>query len=226
MPQEKKWVFTELVKDPNNLEQLLAYAIYKQFKDEIAKNARKNGMTDVQIEAELTHYHNQCLDSQQTMEMFRNKAKDTLDGYVSYVGNQLKASLSSSLNKLEEDKNKEIKKLEAKVKSAERAALKDLTNGAKEYAKKAIKPTHTEWAIGKVWVFIKFLFSGVPKFVATTLSMGFLVAVVTLVNGDAKNMVRAALTELVDLVAPPARYDNTKSQVQDVAPPSNKQNNG
>ncbi|WP_416503626.1 hypothetical protein [Escherichia coli] len=59
--QTKKWIFTELVKEPNNIEQLLSYAVYKGFKDEIARNARAAGKKEYEIEAELAAYHDQVM---------------------------------------------------------------------------------------------------------------------------------------------------------------------
>lgn len=214
MPQStNKWVFTELVKDPDNLQQLLSYAIYKKFKDEIARTARHSGKNEARIEEELVHYHDQCLSSQQTLDMFREKAADILAGYTTDVNSRLQSSLVHNFNKQHKAKENEIKVLKKKLENAESIALKKFAEGANDYAKKITKPKGLLWVRYHLWNFIKFLFSGVPKFIATTVSMGFLVAVVTFANGDANAVVRTALTKLVDLVAPAKPNDSPATQV-------------
>ncbi|MGY6029865.1 hypothetical protein [Phytobacter sp. AG2a] len=210
MSQEKKWVFTELVKNPDNLQQLLSYAIYKRFKDEIARTSRNGGKSEEDIEKDLNNYHEQCLNSPQTLNTFREKASATLEGYVNDVISQLRTSLSAELAKQDEENKKIINKLQGDIKAAERTAFKSFTEGAKRHAKKVEEPKGVEWWKDKAWIFIKFLFSGLPKFVATTVSMGFLVAVVTFASGDANNLVRTGLTKMVDLIAP-AKTQTTES---------------
>ncbi|KFW99663.1 hypothetical protein [Pectobacterium carotovorum] len=56
--QPKRWVFSELVKDPNDPEQLIAYAMYKGDKDELAvKSRQERGLSEAQIEKELQQFH-------------------------------------------------------------------------------------------------------------------------------------------------------------------------
>lgn len=214
MPQQKKWVFNELVKDPDNLQELLSYVVYKKSKDEIARNARASGKDEDEIEKELKAYHDQCVHTLQLLEMFREKATRILDGYLTDVSTQLKTSLTAELSKLEEEKNKQIRELERKLKDSEKIALKKFSEGSKIYASKINVPKKWEWDWWKTlgWNFVKFLFSGLPKFVATTVSMAILVAVVTFANGDANNIVRAGLTKLVDLVAPAKPYKEESNQ--------------
>lgn len=202
MSLHKKWVFTELVKDPNNLEQLLSYAIYKGFKDEIARNARSEDKSATEIEQELTHYHNQCLVSQQQLEVFRTKAKSTLESYVSIVSKQLQANLEDAFKKQHAEKEKDIKKLEKQLKEAEKTALKKFSNGALEYSKKINTPTGWGWCKAQLWRLCLFLFSGVPKLIATAFSLGILFAIVAAFSNDATTAVRTGLFKAVDIVAP------------------------
>lgn len=124
--QSKKWVFTKLVENPNNIEQLISYAIYKGFKDEIAKNARAAGKTEPEIEKELAAYHDQCLHSPRQLEVFRKNAKDTLDGYIDRVNGQLELRLNKIFAQQEAGYQKQIKLLEKNTKMAEKTALQQL----------------------------------------------------------------------------------------------------
>lgn len=138
MAQEnKKWVFTELVKDPNNIEQLISYAIYKGFKDEKAQSLRKENKSEAEIEDELVKYHDHCLTSPKQLDVFREKASQIVVGYVAAANSGLQARADAEFAKFEAEKKKDIAALEKKAKDAEKAALKKLMSGAEQFSKKS-----------------------------------------------------------------------------------------
>lgn len=220
MAQEnKKWVFTELVKDPNNLEQLISYAIYKGFKDEKANSLRKANKSEAEIKDELVKYHDHCLSSPKQLDVFREKASQIVGGYVAAANSGLQARADAEFAKFEADKKREIAALEKKAKEAEKTALKKLMTGADQYSKQIKKPVgffETTKAWG--WALIKFLFSGVPKLFATAFSIGLLFSLYGLINGDAVTGLRKGLYKTIDLTVPGEKVISEQRDVSSISP--------
>lgn len=222
-PQQpkKKWVFTELVKDPNNIEQLISYTIYKGFKDEKARTLRAEGKGDAEIDAELEKYHDHCLGSKKQLDVFRDKAKATLDGYVKAASSDLQERGDAAFAKFEAEKKKEIEALQKKINEAEKAALKKLMSGAEQYGKQIKKPEGIiENCMAWGWSLIKFLFSGVPKLFATAFSIGLLFTIWGLFNGDAITGLRNGLYKMVDITVPGKKVDKEQNEVSSISPNS------
>uniref|UniRef100_A0A7M2QMJ9 Uncharacterized protein n=1 Tax=feces metagenome TaxID=1861841 RepID=A0A7M2QMJ9_9ZZZZ len=220
MAQEnKKWVFTELVKDPNNIEQLISYAIYKGFKDEKARSLRKENKSEAEIEDELVKYHDHCLSSPKQLDVFRDKAAQIVGGYVAAANSGLQTRVDAEFAKFEADKKKEIAALEKKVKEAEKAALKRLMAGADQYSKQIKKPVGIlEISKAWAWALIKFLFSGVPKLFATAFSIGLLFSLYGLINGDAVTGLRKGLYKTIDLTVPGEKVTSEQRDVSSNTP--------
>ncbi|MEN4542472.1 hypothetical protein [Pantoea agglomerans] len=220
MSQEnKKWVFTELVKDPNNIEQLISYAIYKGFKDEKAQSLRKENKSEAEIEDELVKYHDHCLTSPKQLDVFRGKASQIVGGYVAAANSVLQTRANAEFAKFEAERKKDIAALEKKAKDAEKAALKKLMSGAEQYSKLIKKPVgffETSKAWG--WALIKFLFSGVPKLFATAFSIGLLFSLYGFINGDAITGLRKGLYKTIDLTVPGERVVSEKRDVSSITP--------
>lgn len=220
--QKKQWVFTELVQDPNNIEQLISYAIYKGFKDEKAHSLRKANKSETEIEEELAKYHDHCLGSKKQLDVFRSKAKDIVEGYVTAANSGLLERIDAQLAKIDDDKKKEIAALEKKVKEAEKTALKKLMAGAEKYGKEIKQPSgFVETAKAWSMSLLKFLFSGVPKLFATAFSIGLLFSVWGLFNGDAVTGLRKGLYKMVDITVPGEKVNNTQKDIGSVS--SNRQ---
>ncbi|EKY1962281.1 hypothetical protein RA241_003671 [Cronobacter sakazakii] len=219
MNQQKKWVFTELVKDPNNIEQLISYAIYKGFKDEKAQILRKENKSDAEIDKELAKYHDHCLNSRKQLDVFRGKAKEIVEGYVAAANSGILERANAEIAKFEADKKKEILALEKKVKEAEKAALKLLMQGAEKYSKQVKKPVGF-WEHTKViaLAIVKFMFSGVPKLIATACSIGLIFFLYSLVNEDARTGLRQGLYSMVDAFVPEKKVNNKQNNISSVSP--------
>ncbi len=212
MTQQKKlWVFTELVKDPDNIEQLLSYAIYKGFKDEIARNARNDNKTEEKIETLLSNYHDHCLQSAKQLEVFRTAARNILNGYVAGVNAELESRLSIIFSQQEAEKQKEIVVLNKKLKNSEKEALEKFMTGAQEYSKQIKKSAGWAFLGSCLWSLTKFLFSGVPKLVATAFSLGVLFAIYASFSSDATTALRKGIYKTVDTFIPP-HYDGRETK--------------
>lgn len=216
---KKKWVFTELVKNPNNIEQLISYAVYKGFKDEKAQSLRNEGKSDAEIDEELAKYHDHCLGSKKQLDVFRDKAKETLQGYVKAANSGLQVRVDEALRQYESDRKKEIAALEKKAREAEKSALKLLMEGADKYSKQIKKPAgFFEHIAFYGLAFGKFMFSGVPKLIATAISIGFIFAIWGFFNGDAITGLRSGLYKMVDIAVPGKKVDNAQNGVNSISP--------
>lgn len=105
---EKKWVFNLLVKSPTDSIGLLAYALYKYRKADLAENLRKSGKTDIEIATQLSSFHENTVNSESTLEDFRVKAKELVFQMGDAAGN---AMYKDTLQKLE-TREQELKKSE------------------------------------------------------------------------------------------------------------------
>ena len=220
MAQEnKKWVFTELVKDPNNIEQLISYAIYKGFKDEKAQSLRKENKSEAEIEDELVKYHDHCLTSPKQLDVFREKASQIVVGYVAAANSGLQARADAEFAKFEAEKKKDIAALEKKAKDAEKAALKKLMSGAEQFSKQIKKPVGF-FETSKAWgrALVTFLFSGVPKLFAPAFSIGLLFSLYGFINGDAVTGLRKGLYKTIDLTVPGEKVVSEKRDVSSINP--------
>ncbi|WP_323859686.1 hypothetical protein [Xenorhabdus szentirmaii] len=70
--EDKKWVFSQLVKDDSDYQGLLAYVCYKQEKDKLASDLRAKGCDEGEIEQRLNQFHDTSLTENQ-LKTFRQQ---------------------------------------------------------------------------------------------------------------------------------------------------------
>ncbi|MDM3392526.1 MULTISPECIES: hypothetical protein [Citrobacter] len=136
MTHNKKWVFSELVKDSNDLSQLIAYAIYKADKDSVANGCRAQGKTEEEIQEALDAYH----DSVATTLRLQQSCHDRAAVLMTTVANGIVADA----------KQKADQKIAAIEGDNKKALAKEGKKAVEEYHKKikqsvAQKQTKWEW---------------------------------------------------------------------------------
>lgn len=72
---QDKYVFTALVNDKNQPLELMAYAIYKADKNEIAESLKSAQATKEQIEKELKQFHDSTLRSPGLLQSYHSRAR-------------------------------------------------------------------------------------------------------------------------------------------------------
>lgn len=97
MSQPKKWVFTELVQDSDEPEQLIAYAMYKADKDDLAIQCRARLLPEADIVVELTSFHDSIAYSERRLQDYRDKAKRAVDQLVSSVSERVAAAYDQTI---------------------------------------------------------------------------------------------------------------------------------
>lgn len=96
----RKWVFTELVKDANNPSQLIAYAIYKADKDDMANSMRAGHKTESEIQAALDTFHNSVASTPRLLESYRQKSETVITSLVLNIASDTEAKLQKQIDKI------------------------------------------------------------------------------------------------------------------------------
>lgn len=72
--QQKKWAFTELVKNPDNTEELIAYAMYKADKDALANSQKAMKVPELQMQSALQAFHDSVATTPRLLQNYRDRA--------------------------------------------------------------------------------------------------------------------------------------------------------
>lgn len=80
--QPKLWVFSSLVQDKEDPQQLIAYAIYKSHKEEKAQRLKHQGKSDDEIKAELEKWHDEVALDPRLLENYQEKALSIVDALI------------------------------------------------------------------------------------------------------------------------------------------------
>ncbi|EXU74355.1 hypothetical protein [Erwinia mallotivora] len=97
MSQPKKWVFTELVQDSDEPEQLIAYAMYKADKDDLARQCSARLLSDSDIVNKLTSFHENIAYSDRRLQDYRDKAKRAVNQLVDSVSERVGAAYDQKI---------------------------------------------------------------------------------------------------------------------------------
>jgi len=188
--QPKKWVFTELVKDSDEPEQLISYAMYKADKDDHATQCRARGMTDDQVKAELESFHNGIAHSERQLEDYRDKARRTVDQLTLSVSQGVERTYNQQIIAINASHKDEITK--KWVEWGENAAL---------YSTHLTKP-HTAKRV--IYWILGWLAGGISGLLATVFTTILLVGAVSVTKPEIRDIARNALKSGVETLIPPS----------------------
>ena len=186
--QQKKWVFTELVKDANDPEQLIAYAMYKADKDDRATQCRNRQMNDAQMNTELESFHDGIAHSTRQLDDYRDKARRTVDQLIVTVSQGVEHIYEQRIRDLKAAHEEELKKQWGKW--GEQAAT---------YSAHLTKP-HWAKRFG-IW-FAGWIGGGVSGLLATVVTTIVLVGIISLVKPGIRDNARDVLKNGVDTLLP------------------------
>ncbi|MFS2221624.1 hypothetical protein [Pantoea sp. B65] len=188
-PLPKKWVFMELVNDPNDPEQLVAYAIYKADKDDHAKQCRiVRRMTEEQITTELARFHDAIVHSERQLNGYRTKAKSIVDQLIVSVSERATLSCDQLLASHQQQHQKELAELW--LKWGERAA---------NYSDHLIK---RHWFKNLLIRVARWIGGGLSSLLATAFSTLLIVGTLSLFKPDVRDLAREALKGIVGTLIP------------------------
>lgn len=170
MVHNRKWVFTELVRDANDPSQLIAYAIYKADKDDMANSMRVDHKTELEIQAALDAFHDSVASTPRLLANYRQKSETVITSLVVNIANDTEAKL-----------NKQIDKIKAENASA---LAKEGKKAVEEYHKKIKQSTASKQT--KLGWLGEFTISGFSGVWATLLviSLVYIISMATATDND------------------------------------------
>ncbi|NRD74487.1 hypothetical protein HQQ94_14830 [Shewanella sp. VB17] len=202
----KKWVFNALVQSNNDPIGLLAYALYKFRKDEIAKALGNKGKSGPEIAKRLENFHDDTLCSQTALDDFRSKAirmanligetlsKETIEEYQnkSTILEQDRKQLEKEQNEF----NKILSKEQTKLKNELLDKFKTVVN---DTPKKSNTRKCIDWIAGG--------FSGI---VAQIIVLVFTFGVLSIYTGSSEKLAKSFAQGIVSSMTASPAFVTTK----------------
>lgn len=198
-PASKKWVFNELVQDPDDPVQLIAYSMYKAVKNEHAVACQKRGMTETQVQTELERFHDSVAYSTMQLTDYTEKAKRAIEELVKSVDAQTSARFQQQLTTAEE---------EAKVNWANKVSAYNASVNPPGIIEKFCSSI-TKWLLG-----------GIAGVFGTAAAGMLIVGIVSVFMPNAREVVRSGLKQAVDVILPSSPTGLDFSGKTDGAQPS------
>lgn len=188
MSQPKKWVFTELVQDSDEPEQLIAYAMYKADKDDLAVQCRARQVPEAEIVDKLTSFHDSIAYSDRRLQDYRDKAKRAVDQLVDSVSERVGAAYDQTIAAMTDNHQTELQ--EKWKRWGQEAAL---------YSTHLAQPV---WYT-RLWKgILSWLGGGLSGLIATAISTLLIVGAVSLFTPSVRDTARDSLKGVVDTLIP------------------------
>lgn len=156
----KKWVFEKLVENDQDVKGLIAYALYKNSKHNLAKTLRQEGNTEDYISSQAQTFHDQTVSNQTALDSYRSQSKIFLDDLIQSIEQHFEQQFSK---KLQDEKKSFEEQKRQHAKDCEKRIIKE----KKEFIQKiqALELKQLHWTVK----LLRWVFSGVPKAIASTL---------------------------------------------------------
>ena len=188
MCHSKKWMFTELVQNPDDPEQLIAYAMYKADKDDLATQCHVRQVPEEGIVVELASFHDSIAYSERRLQDYRDKAKRTVDQLAGSVSERVAAVYDQRIAMMANNHQLDLQK-QWKI-WGENAAL---------YSAHLTRPV---WYARAGKNILSWLGGGVSGLLATAISTLFIVGILSLFTPSVRDAARDALKGAVDILIP------------------------
>ncbi|EMF0787369.1 hypothetical protein [Klebsiella huaxiensis] len=198
MTHNKKWVFSELVKDSNDLSQLIAYAIYKADKDDMANSMRSNAKTEPEIQVKLDDFHDSVATTPRLLQNYQNRAETLMRSVANDIANKAKLQATQQIDAIKAEHIKALKK--------------ESTKAVDEYHKK-IKQNAVETQTRRGWLW-DFTVSGFSGVWATFLLIGgvWLISMAT-ASDDDRNQVTGSFWKRMQNYTSSSPLPDSKNEV-------------
>ncbi|UYV18963.1 hypothetical protein K1Y77_16195 [Halomonas qaidamensis] len=152
--QGKRWVFDELVEDRSaDIQGLVAYALYKANKADIAKTKREQGLSEEEIVAEVSTFHQNAVNSRSMLEGYRERAgillQELSEAIEEEVREEYEHQVASVEKKRTEDRRRQADEL-SRLKGQQKKEIdKERKKAVTEFVAK-VKQTPCEKALPRV----------------------------------------------------------------------------
>lgn len=181
--QQRRWVFSELVRNATEAEQLLAYALYKVDKDDLVRQGiTVRQLSEQQLASERHDFHQQVAHSSRRLNDYRAKARLMVKRLV------LRSALDVEA------------KYQIQIKNLENELWQTWGERAANYSDYLIKPKGVKrWLL----LLLRWLSTGASGLLATTVTTLFIVGALSLFQPQLRGVARESLKGIVDALIPP-----------------------
>lgn len=144
----KRWVFTELVHDDNDHVGLIAYALYKVEKNQLAEELKKQGYSSSHIDTKVKDFHDSVVDIPKTKSRYRQEAEDVMRLLLAKMENRIRPEFQGQIAKLQKQMKEKDSKHAAELAKAKRLGVESFYDtycaGNKEGKSK--------WILSALWL--------------------------------------------------------------------------
>ncbi|WP_067095559.1 hypothetical protein [Marinomonas atlantica] len=123
--KEKVWVFERLVKNDQDAQGLLAYALYKYSKHSLALSLRSEGVSEPEIDKRVKNFHDDQIASYQ-LSTYKDRADVYLDAMIKQVEADSAKHYAAEIQVLKKQHATEIQTLKSQHKKGLEKAERDL----------------------------------------------------------------------------------------------------
>lgn len=167
MGEGKKWVFRELVANNGDMEGLIAYALYKFEKDQIASRMREDGVDDLDVDRRLREFHDQTLMSSDRLESYKEKATKKIYDSIQDAVKAADQEYRIELEKMQVEHNEKMtilnnkeKRLDAQKKNIPAKIEEGIKKGITDCVIKAASTYVSPRKRDRFWAWLKSGFAG------------------------------------------------------------------
>ncbi|MEB7938947.1 MULTISPECIES: hypothetical protein [Escherichia] len=194
---KKKWVFKELVTSGDDAQELMAYAIYKVKKNQLAEARRSQGWSEEKIQEELDKFHEITL--QVGLEDYRSKAQALFLEVMQGAAEHVTPYYEKEIEKLKKEHDEAIKRLNSQIKDLRNNAVKHYIEKVEEY-----NLSQKTWQERYLIRPIKWAFSGLPGIFASAFTLGVIVAIMGYFAGPEKRtlIIYEGAKNILEILAP------------------------
>lgn len=195
----KRWVFSCLVQDKEDPQQLIAYAIYKSHKEERAQRNKKAGMTDDEIRADLARWHDEIALDQRILKTYKTKAFDIISAVIEGANQTAEYRNNQIINDLKQKHQNHCDSLSQQITDAKIIAKEEWANHVACWTKQQNARKGTRKLVFAIFTWVGGTLSGAVGGLFIILVIGGITAVC---SNDTRKAANSALKYAVDYVLP------------------------
>lgn len=119
----KRWVFTELVRDDKDHAGLIAYALYKVEKNQLAESLKTQGFSSSHIDSKVKEFHDSVVEIPKTKSRYRQEAEDVMRSLLTNMENRIRPEFQGQIAKLQKQMVEKDKKHALELAKAKRLGV-------------------------------------------------------------------------------------------------------
>lgn len=194
---KKKWVFKELVTSGDDAQELMAYAIYKVKKNQLAEARRSQGWNEEMIQDELDNFHEITL--QVGLDDYRTKAQALFLEVTQGAAEHVTPFYQDEIEKLKKEHTEAIRRLKSQINDLRNNAVKHYIEKVDEY-----NLSQKTWQDRYLIRPLKWAFSGLPGILASAFTLGVIVAIMGYFAGPEKRtlIISEGAKNILEILAP------------------------